>query len=330
MNRFYIYTIFFSLLIMFSFNSCSNDEEEGGSSSKDKNINKNTVGNKYVINNLEFPKVKGGTSKVLVYTGTSGDEKKYGMNFAVEWDCEKKSQRWSCYRFDTSNRLTGKRRDGASVKRWFPDDKDYPGSIYGDAKYPNRQYPFDFKNLESSEMMDDLYSSPYDHGHICPSADRLYSQEVNIETFFMTNMQPQYSRFNQNGLWFKMEGKTRNYANNLASKDTLYIVKGGTIDNDNQIIEKIGNRMIVPKYFFTAYMMWHPINGSTDRYDPSNYKAMALWFVHENKEVDNNVDLKKYMISINNLEQKTGIDFFCNLPDVVEDVIEAKLSTNAW
>lgn len=329
-NHFYIY-LFTLLLVSFCVCSCSSDDDDSKSSSIAKNDNKNTVGNKYVKNNLEFPKVKGGTSRVIVYTGTAADERTYGMNYAVEWDIDKKSQRWSCYRFDTSNRKTGKRSDGSSVVRWTPKDYSYPGSIYGDAKYPERTYPFDHKNLSSSEMLEDLYyGTPYDHGHICPSADRLYTQEANIETFFMTNMQPQYSKFNQKGLWYVMEGKTRTLASNLASKDTLYIVKGGTIDDESQIIERVSKKMIVPKFFYTAYMMWRPMNGSTDRNDPANYKAMAYWFPHENKEVSSAVDLKPYMISIDELEKKTGIDFFCNLPDVVENAIETKLSPNAW
>lgn len=308
--------------------SCSSDEESNTSTSS-KNDNKNVHANKYVVNNLEFPKVKGGTSKVIVYTGKASDEKTYGMNFAVEWDCTKKSQRWSCYRFDTSNRKTGKRKDNSSVVRWYPSDSQYPGNIYGDLKDPNRKYPFDYKNLESSEMIGDYYISPFDHGHICPSADRLYTQEANIETFYMTNMQPQYAQFNEDGIWYLMEGQTRKYANNLASKDTLYIVKGGTIDSEENIIQRLNNQLIVPKYFYVAYLMWHPMNGSTDRNDSSNYKAMAFWFLHENKTVAT-VDWKDYMISIDELEKKTGIDFFCNLPDAVENVIESKLSPAAW
>ncbi len=319
-----------TLLLISSFFLCAcSSDSEGNGEVVVKNSNRNTAGNKYVTNNLEFPKVKGGTSKVITYTSTAADERKFGMNFAVEWDCEKKTQRWSCYRFDTANRMTGRRNDGTSVKRWYPTDTSYPGTTYGDAKYPNRKYPFDYKNLSDSEMLEDLYS-PYDHGHICPSADRLYTQEANIETFFMTNMQPQYANFNQKGLWYYMEGRTRRYADNLSAKDTLYIVKGGTIDNEDQIITRINKKLIVPKYFYTAYLMWRPMNNSTDRNDPANYKAMALWFLHENKEVSAAVDLTPYMISIDELEKKTGIDFFCNLPDAVENAVEAKLSTNAW
>lgn len=45
----------------------------------------------------------------------------------------------------------------------------------------------------------------------------------------MTNMQPQYANFNQRGTWYKMEEDLRTKAPKIDS-DTLFIVKGGTID----------------------------------------------------------------------------------------------------
>jgi endonuclease G len=35
-------------------------------------------------------------------------------------------------------------------------------------------------------------------------------------------------------------------------------------------------------------------------------------------------------ISIDELEAKTGIDFFCNLPDGIEAEVEASKNLNAW
>ncbi|MCF0244100.1 MAG: DNA/RNA non-specific endonuclease [Bacteroidaceae bacterium] len=307
--------------------ACSKDDS---SDNTIVNENRNVTGGFYCTNNLEFPHLKGGTSKVIVYTATSVDEGKYGMNFAVEWDCNKKSNRWSCYRFDTSNRQTGKRKDGSNVVRWYPNDKSYPGSSYGDKKDPSRTYPFDYKNLADSEMLEDLYyGSGCDHGHLCPSADRLYSQEANIETFFMTNMMPQYSKFNQDGIWIDMENKTRSLARTLTDTDTLYIVKGGTIDSEANILERIQGKLIVPKYYYAAFLMWRPLNGSTDRNSASNYKAMAYWFPH-GKSADKSSSLEDIMISIDDLELRTGIDFFCNLPDKVEVKVESTLSKNAW
>ena len=35
-------------------------------------------------------------------------------------------------------------------------------------------------------------------------------------------------------------------------------------------------------------------------------------------------------MSIDDLESRTGIDFFCNLPDNVEDVVEKTYSASDW
>ena len=45
-------------------------------------------------------------------------------------------------------------------------------------------------------------------GHICPSADRLYSAEANYQTFVLTNMHPQNRQFNgsENSPWYRLEG----------------------------------------------------------------------------------------------------------------------------
>ena len=41
-------------------------------------------------------------------------------------------------------------------------------------------------------------------------------------------------------------------------------------------------------------------------------------------------DLKKYAVSIDELEKQTNLDFFCNLSDDVESEVEASLDIDAW
>lgn len=76
----------------------------------------------------------------------------------------------------------------------------------------SNQYPFDPLLPEAVSPAKDYYRrSGYDHGHICPSADRLCTREANIQTFYLTNMQPQIHAFNT-GVWEEMETKVRNLA----------------------------------------------------------------------------------------------------------------------
>lgn len=50
---------------------------------------------------------------------------------------------------------------------------------------------------------------------------------------------------------------------------------------------------------------------------------MAFWAEHK---PDNSSDLQRYMITINELEARTGYDFFCNFPDNIEEGVEDTLN----
>lgn len=60
-------------------------------------------------------------------------------------------------------------------------------------------------------------------------------------------------------------------------------------------------------------------NKSQNQY---TYSAFGYWFLHENKAFENGDKLGKYVVNIKTLEDKTGIDFFCNLPDEIEKEVE--------
>ena len=140
--------------------SCSKDDDEG--ESMVANVNRNDTSKEPALQRLEFPHVKGGNSLVIIHT--TNDQ--YGINYSVEWDCDKRSQRWSCYQMYASNRVQ-------ATKRYYPDTS--KGEL---------QYPFD-PNLPAGSYFksDPYWGSGYDHGHICPSADRLYSVTANVQTF---------------------------------------------------------------------------------------------------------------------------------------------------
>ena len=85
------------------------------------------------------------------------------------------------------------------------------------------------------------------------------------------------------------------------------------------ILERIKGQLIVPKYFFMALL----------EKNANGYKALAFWTEHLNHTVPN-AHLADYAITIDALEEKTGIDFFCNLPDDTEDKVEKSLSLISW
>ena len=291
-------SIFLLLATLPLFTSCKKDEESEQNNTE-QNTNRNDNRAQSELGRLEFPKVKGGNSVVLIHTTSDS----YGVNYCVEWDKDKKSQRWSCYQLNSANSIT-------NTSRYTSDDN---------------QYPMD-PMLSSADYLsqDCFWGSGFDHGHICPSADRLYSYNANLQTFYLTNMQPQYKAFNgslsskeQNNRspWFRLEEQVRTWAT-AAATENLYVVKGGTIE-DNQILTKDGSpwllkgEMRIPKYFFVALLLKN-VQG---------YKAIGFWMEHLDKYASAE-PLGNYAVNIRKLEQLTGIDFFCNLPDETEEHVE--------
>lgn len=281
-----------SLITILTLISCSKDENDVKLPGIAENKNRNLTGIHPEAARLEFPKLKGGSNILLVHHTND----KYGVNFCTEWDTQKKSQRWSCYQMHAGN-------TGGSVGRY---QEGYP---YDDLlDYAN------YFTLGDGTPYDPFWSSGYDHGHICPSADRQYSKEANRQTFFLTNMQPQRNVFNA-GVWAAMEQQVRNW-NRGSFRDTLYVCKGGTIDRDDQISRTLTNGLIVPKYFFMALLCKNS-NG---------YKALAFWIEHKDTDYPKDNQgyylLSPYVTNIRELEALTGIDFFCNLDDETEEHVE--------
>ena len=254
---------------------------------EDNNKNRN----KYRAKLLEYPHLHADSTRNQLLIKTTDN---YGITFSVEWSYNDLANRWTCYQLYAGNMQSNVDRTNA-----FADDTEIPAAY--------RSHESDYKG------------SGYSKGHLCPSADRLCSEEQNRQTFLMSNMQPQWQ--NHNGmLWERLEGKVRTWASDC---DTLYVVKAATIRSDQVYSNKVNNRLPVPKYFYMALLAYNKKNNS--------YQAMGLWTEHNNDK-NTNKNYGDYAISIDKLEELTGIDFFCNLPDDIEDDVEsdAKLNLNYW
>lgn len=275
-----------------AFSSCSGDND-GETGTANANANNAQVFPEYA--RMEMPHVKDG-SRIIIHRTDA-----FGVNYIVEWDDGLRAQRWTCYRLDPQNsKKAGSRNGWWHGRDPFAEDELIPAAY--------RTTLTDYSQM----------TPHYDRGHICPSADRLNSKEANRQTYLLGNIQPQLNGFNT-GVWLYMENKIHGYNNikgwnNTAFRDTLYICKGGTIDNNNYTRSNTG--LVIPKYFFAAIL----------RVKNGQYNALGLWFEHKN---DHSTSLKAYACSIDELERRTGIDFFCNLPDDRERVIEAAQPNDA-
>ena len=150
----------------------------------------------------------------------------------------------------------------------------------------------------------------FDRGHQIPSADRL-NWRVNLETFFSTNMTPQDNGLNADA-WGNLESKARAWAR-AADTDTLYVVTGctGAKATEKYVVDDDGKHIGVPTGYYKALLRL-----SKDK------KYTAVGFYFDNKP-DNTTSFKGLAMTIDALEAKVGVDFFVNLPDDVEQTVEA-------
>lgn len=157
----------------------------------------------------------------------------------------------------------------------------------------------------------DYKGSGYDKGHLLPSADRDDYRQENAATFFMSNISPQKPSLNRE-IWRLLEEQVRKWA---ALHDSLYIVTGGKLSGD---MPRIGSGVAVPPAFFKAVLA----RGSQGR-----YYSIGFLIPNSDKITSSFMD---YSMTINELEDVSGYDFFYRLPDDVEDDAERTIDRSFW
>jgi len=153
-------------------------------------------------------------------------------------------------------------------------------------------------------------NSGYDRGHLCPAGDRKYSQAAHDETFLTSNITPQKHDFNA-GVWNRLEQKTRYWANKY---DGVFVVSGGILNGKMKTIGE--EKVAVPNQFYKVLI------------DVNSGEAKMLAFLLDHKE--SKEPLYKFVVSVDEIEKRTGIDFFSQLEDAVENRLEASAVYSNW
>lgn len=180
--------------------------------------------------------------------------------------------------------------------------------VYTDFKRPYFEQD-DAVKTESAHWRN-YKKSGYDRGHLCPAADRKYTKAAFIETFLTSNISPQEHEFNA-GVWNRLEQKVRYWAKKY---DGVYVVTGGILENN---LKTIGSEDVaVPKYFYKVLL--DNANGNT--------KIIAFLVPHK----ASNKPLYEFVVSVDELEKRTGIDFFPALEDAKENKLEAMTTYKQW
>ena len=158
----------------------------------------------------------------------------------------------------------------------------------------------------------DYSNSGYDRGHMAPAADMKWSEQAMRESFYLTNICPQ-NHNNNAGDWKDLEELGRDLAQRYKS---IYICCGPIVTDASTTIGT-NHKIVVPQSFYKVFLR-HKSGGSWT----------SIGFVMPN--APGNRPLMTYMLPVDEVEQLTSIDFFYNLPDSIEDIIEADYTISDW
>ena len=155
----------------------------------------------------------------------------------------------------------------------------------------------------------DYRGSGYDRGHLVPSGDRTRSRSENSNTFVMSNMIPQ-SPSNNREVWRELE----EYSRDLVDQGKeLYLVAGG-----NGIAQKIAqSKVVVPKYTWKVILILEKPNA---RITTQNAKTLAVWI--PNSQRVRNTSWQDYIVSVDEVEKRTGYNFFAQIAQGLQSQIE--------
>ena len=171
----------------------------------------------------------------------------------------------------------------------------------------------------------------YERGHQIPKADRNADglADMLAQTYYWTNSTPQNKSFN-GGVWGTLENQIRAA---IPASDSLYIVTGPvyqTVGGDETVKTFVnsngsndGKTVPIPNYYYKVVLK---VRRSNDG-QVTAASAIGFWFTHEAHTGESYTSFAK---SVDFIEEKTGFNFFANLPPAVEATAEQNTSWNTF
>ena len=195
-----------------------------------------------------------------------------------------------------------------SIKR--PDDWSYNPNISQSAQI---------------NLCDSSYSGNYSRGHLIPNASRNGIRDMQLQTFYVTNSVPQIQDNFNGGIWNTLEKAIQDIAKN----ERIYVVTGVAFNKkgENKTIKytkaKDDSRSVpVPNYFYKVILK---VNTNSNG-EVTSASTIGFWFEHKTYSDS----FTNYNVSVDQIEQWTGFNFFANLPDAVENNAEGNSSWNTF
>ncbi len=202
----------------------------------------------------------------------------------------------------------------------------YPlnSSYMGSESRPTKWYysPLISTDYQVNVTSHSYSNSTYSRGHMCPNASRNGDATMQKQTFYVTNQVPQIQNKFNGGIWASLESAVQTLAKSNSS-DTLYVVTGVAFQKvgESKTISYVSptddssQQVPIPNYFYKLVLRVKTSGGVV-----TDASTVAFWFEHQTYSDS----YTNYTVSVDQVEEWTGFDFFVNLPDSIESAAESR------
>lgn len=182
------------------------------------------------------------------------------------------------------------------------------GELHGVAERSGEFMPD--TSVKGCPVPTDYVGSGMDRGHLVPAGDLKWSPEAMRQSFLLTNVCPMHKALNEGG-WAELEEKVREWT----ARDSALLVFTGPVVSEGDSTLASG-RVTVPSAYYKVIMA------------PCVRPMRVIAFIYPNGH--SNGRLGQYAVSIDEVEQRTGLDFFPTLPAEEQQQLESEVKLDAW
>ena len=227
-------------------------------------------------------------------------------NYTVCYDAATRTAKWSAYPLHACYK-----GDQGRSNSWAY-DPDIPQSLQPVIK-------------EGSYKIPGVTSVAYSRGHFIASNDRTATEAMNKQTFYVTNVAPQWQNGFNGGIWATLEEKCWN---NICA-DTLFVVTGVHFaDSSTTVVDNATppNTVVVPTNFYKVMIRSKAGNTGKPLYElrADELQCIGFWFTNE---AHTGANLADFRTTVADIEQKTGRKFFVNVPNATDAVKASNAGT---
>ena len=178
-----------------------------------------------------------------------------------------------------------------------------------------KKYKKDWRALNGNQSQDYKHTG-YDRGHLAPNylIGSRYGRKAQQETFLMSNISPQSPNLNRK-LWQRLEELVSGYF--LKNTEQLWVLTGPIYSGTTHYLKNTTTP--IPSAFYKILVQ------------PNKKLAQSkvLAFIMPQK-VKGDESLLKFVTTVDKIEEATGLNFFSDLPDDIENSLEAQINTKPW